>query len=367
MSRRKARNFSLMCILGVFLSVVTLAGQRDREGPIENPPAFSATSNTTTASKESRFESPAEKLKTRDLSPPVLDDVNLVPEKLMTESLPPTTAVVELVPEKLKTTISLPPSAKKSLVKLVSVFETGTFNSYTRFNQRLIAYLADTDHIFVLTTKVCAFENLPSAWQYKCSCVNVERFDEAYYQPNNYVGSHHARISNSHRTFVEIARTMQWGSVGVIEGDITSFRAAGLNKVDLKKFKSLLLSDKWDMIRFGYRPFFLEGDPTALPKQCPNECVCSLSLGGESMGGHGCVVTSGACDMRSSDAYILNSNSFTDFETLLDKFTVDMEPMQRLPRIWFATPQLAFQVDSAQSIETQTHWAQTFVERCVRA
>jgi len=85
------------------------------------------------------------------------------------------------------------------------------------------------------------------------------------------------------------------------------------------------------------------------------------------MGGHGCVVTSGACDMRSSDAYVLNSDSYDDFETLLDKFTVDMEPMQRLPRIWFVLPQLAFQVDSAQPIETQTHWARIFAEQCVRA
>jgi len=263
------------------------------------------------------------------------------------------------VPEKL--TISLPPTAEKSIVKLASVFETGTFDSYTRYNKQLAAFIAEADHIFVLTSKDCAFEKLPTAWQHKCSCVNVERFDRAYYTSENYVGSHHARISNSHRTFVKIARIMQWKAVGVLEGDTTSFSADEIDVGGLEKFKSLLLSDKWDAIRFGYRPFFLEGEP----KQCPVECICSQSLDEESMGGHGCVITSGACDMRSSDAYILNSKSFIEFENLLEKFTVDMEPMQRLPRIWFAMPQLAFQVDSSQSLKTQIDWAQTFADRCM--
>ncbi len=261
-------------------------------------------------------------------------------------------------------TISLPPTAERSLVKLASVFETGRYDSYTRYSKQLTSYLALADHIFLLTAKDCAFEKLPLAWRHKCSCVNVAQFDRAYYRPGNYVPTHHARISNSHRAFVSIARIMQWKHIGVLEGDTTSFNMDEPDESSLENFKSLLLSDKWNLIRFGYRPFFLEEKQNQ--NQCPEECVCNQSFDGESMGGHGCVITSGACDMRSSDAYILNSKSFVEFEKLLDKFTVDMEPMQRLPRIWFTTPQLAFQVDSSQSLGIQVHWAQTFADRCTR-
>ena len=258
-------------------------------------------------------------------------------------------------------TVSLPESAKSSLVQAVSVFESANFKSYTRFSHQLIAFLSEADHVFLLTGKDCQFENLPVAWEHKSSCVNAARLDSTLYNWENYVGSHHVRITNSHRLFVKVARVMNWSSVAILEGDITSYSADEVDDRALAEYRSLLRSDNWDMIRFGYRPFSLETEV----ESCPEECTCVQFLGKESMGGHGCAITSGACDMRSSDAYILNSNSFEEFDALLENFTVDMEPMQRLPRIWFSTPQLAFQVDSAQSIESQIESAKKFYERCI--
>jgi len=43
---------------------------------------------------------------------------------------------------------------------------------------------------------------------------------------------------------IKIARIMRWKTVGVLEGDTTSFRADETDIGGLEKFKSLLRSDK---------------------------------------------------------------------------------------------------------------------------
>lgn len=289
---------------------------------------------------------------------PTSDTMEIVPPPLPSEIVPDP----HLRVPHFQLPTSIEDKVESHVRRVVSTFEPGNYESYTRFNQLLSRFLAEADYIFVLTTKDCAFENFPALWINKSSCVNVRNFDTAYYRGETF-DDHHARISNSHRTFVQIADAMSWGSLAVIEGDTVSYDAHDVELGALRSYKRLLSSDKAELIRFGYRPYFLEHTELT---NCPKECECSLKLGGESMGGFGCVITSGICDMRSSDAYVLNARAFHPFERLLQQHTIDMEPMQNLSNVWLAIPQLAFQIDSAQTLEEQVRLSREFVRRCVR-
>jgi len=251
------------------------------------------------------------------------------------------------------------------IARIIPVLEQGNFRSYTRFNQLLTNFLAEAEHIFVLTTTDCQFENLPSLWEGKSSCVNVAKFDAAYYGAGTPNPDHNLRVTNSHRTLIQLAQLLSLKSVAIIEGDASSYKAIDVDMSALRSFKKLVDSDSWDIIRFGYRPYFLEDDIIKDSNECPTECKCSFNLEGHSMGGLGCVITSSRCDMRSSDAYMLKESSFEQFELALGRYSVDMEPMRLLPKIWFSVPQLAFQMDSAQLVEAQVRIAKDFRRLCV--
>ncbi len=247
------------------------------------------------------------------------------------------------------------------LLRLLPVIKSANFKSYTRFSESFEDFMAEAEHIFILTTKDCRFENFPLNWKNKTSCVNAGDFDAAFYAEGTYDG-HHTRISNAHATFVRYAREMGWRSVAVMEGDSVSYSDLPRNADALLNFRMLLKSDKWSIIRFGYRPFFLESENAAV---CPDVCKCMKSFEGYHMGGLGCIIVSQKCDIRSSDAYILHESAYDEFEENLAKYTIDMEPMRHLKNAWFSIPQLSFQTDSAQLIKRQVEISEEFVQRCV--
>lgn len=195
--------------------------------------------------------------------------------------------------------------------------------------------------------------------------MNVAKFDAAYYGGGTPHPDHNTRVTYSHKTFIQLAQLLSLKSVAVVEGDASSYKTIEVDMSALRSFKKLIDSNSWDIIRFGYRPYFLEEHIMKGSDECPAECKCSSTLDGHSMGRMGCVITSSNCDIRSSDAYMLKESSFEQFKLALDRYSVDVEPMRVLPKVWYSLPQLAFQIDSAQSVEDQVRMAENFRRLCV--
>ena len=250
---------------------------------------------------------------------------------------------------------------------LEQTIRSANYKSYSRFNARVTHFLHKVDHIFLMTTSMCEFENLPHQWSNSSSCVNVRDFDTSLYgnQIDRY--DHHAKITTLHLAFLQLAKQRKYRNFAVIEADSFCVTNGQIDDAEIEIFENFLTFGSWSLIRFGYRPFFLEGEKAENDK-CPKTCICTCYPNRRnSLGSFGCVISSTKCDIRSSDMYILNSIAYDEFEAQLHVKTVDVEPMQSLQNTWFIVPQASFQFDSAQFLETQLYYADKFKRDCVRA
>lgn len=243
--------------------------------------------------------------------------------------------------------------------RVFSAFESPQFAEYSRFSQFVTATLAEVDHIFVLTSSPCKFESLPRDWLHKSSCVSAENFDRVYSSTWKLPDSHHFRIGNVHRLFTRFAERNNFQNIAVIEADAFSYTNTTIDDNELANFRIFMRSASWDIIRFGYRPYFLE----TTRGTCPAQCVCHSDMKLR-MGRRMCLINSRSCDIRSSDMYVLSSRVFQEFRDNLERDIVDMEAMQSLRLVWYMTPQESFQSSSSQLLDTQLHYATLFRELC---
>lgn len=245
--------------------------------------------------------------------------------------------------------------------ELFRTLETPSFSEYSRFSHFVTKALDEIEHIFVLTSQPCRYETLPENWLQKSSCVAADDFDRAFSKMRWGVDNHHLRIGHVHRMFVTFAQRRGFHTIAVIEADAFSYTNSTMDGTTLGEFRKFIQSSEWDIIRFGYRPFFLENSGVT---KCPKECSCHYERNSPTLGRRLCVIKSRRCDIRSSDMYILNERSFTEFSENLERFVVDMEAIQSLRSVWYMTPQESFQFSSSQMLDSQLRYADKFMNLC---
>ena len=225
--------------------------------------------------------------------------------------------------------------------------------------------LALVDQTYILSISACDTV-LPSFLERKALCIHGQQIDSCL-PPSLLQGRHNhaAKVTFSHAFISRLAQDAGYEHILVIEDDVMLLRRT-LSEDSLQNFKALLYSTEWSMIRFGYRPKFLEHQSDT---PCPRRCRCTIDA---RFGTHLCKLRATGCDLRSSDMYVLNSRFFSSFQTGLFDLTVPQErrivdylPMQRIPQQWLFIPQLSFQMTLDIPTDYQAGLGALYTKKCV--
>lgn len=226
--------------------------------------------------------------------------------------------------------------------------------------------LAQVDHIYIVAYDRCHLK-LPVDIAEKATCILGHATDEC--APRIFFrGSHkHAlKVSFTHAVLLQLSQEAAYDNIAVIEDDIEFLTRPYAAEV-VQDFSRLLHSATWSMIRFGFRPYFLQDKGT---DPCPRSCRCSLNK--KSFGEHFCQLRSSGCDIRSSDLYVIHSSHFSSLQkTLLNlklgntRRIIDLYPMREIGRQWLFLPQISFQQTLDIPADFQVGSGALYVKKCV--
>ena len=224
--------------------------------------------------------------------------------------------------------------------------------------------LSLTDHIFVLAKGDCVI-GAPSMHRAKVTCVHGEVIDmcapaKFFYGPH----SHAMRVTFSHAVILQVAKEKQYRNVAIVEDDLTFINRRMSTDV-VREFNKLLASSSWSLIRFGFRPYFLQHDAET---HCPAKCRCTFGAFGE----HFCQMNRRGCDLRSSDLYIVHSRHFALLQSMLldlrvsnSKRIIDLHPMRSFENQWLVIPQISFQSTLDVPTDYQLGSGALYIKKCV--
>jgi hypothetical protein len=138
----------------------------------------------------------------------------------------------------------------------------------------------------------------------------------------------------------------------------------------------------WSFVRFGYRPFAIESEEIDAafgidaanvggeekkvdgtekkPTTCPSQCRC------ERTSQNTCLVRNAGCDLRSSEAYLVNRNAFADFTHRLQGGVVDYDVLQSFQNMMVVTPMVSYQEKLDISMDNQRDLQERFGKLCAR-
>ena len=231
-------------------------------------------------------------------------------------------------------------------------------------NGDITKMLLSVDHVFILSFGGCR-TTLSTQLKGKATCILGREVDRcAPKQLISGTSRHAMRVTFSHALILQLAIEAQYRHVAVMEDDIQLISRS--NSADLySNFVKLIRSPAWSIIRFSFRPYFLEESAV---KPCPFKCKCDTSQYGPQL----CRLRLSGCDIRSSDFYILNSRSITRLQyQLLDRRrsntrrVVDVHPMQSFSNQWILLPQVSYQQTLAVPAEFQIGEGALFIKKCV--
>ena len=252
----------------------------------------------------------------------------------------------------------------ESCAPFVHAVESNSDDSGT-LPEVLVEMVSLADHVFVMSLEGCATK-LPSALTTRSSCIHGKALDKCI--PQEFVtGGHlHAmKVTFMHAAIIQLSINAGHQSIAFIEDDIR-FLARRLSATAVTNFKRLYWSDRWNFIRLGFRPYFLQDNGGATP--CPRRCRCFLT---DSFGEHLCELRAAGCDIRSSDFYFLHSRVFSSFRSrLLDlrqansKRIVDVHPMRSYGRQWLLIPQVSYQNTSDIPVDYQVGTGALYIKKC---
>ena len=225
--------------------------------------------------------------------------------------------------------------------------------------------LLELDHVFVLSFNSCR-TTVPEMLARRTTCVLGHKVDSCW--PKSFVrGSqtHAMKVSFMHAAVFELARLKKYDHIAVIEDDAV-VRRLTYSKVALYGFQKLVHSNSWSVIRFGYRPYFLEESSR---QRCPSKCRCMIR---KHVSEEFCELHRAGCDIRSSDLYAVHSQYYSrlrsqilsprrsDFERI-----VDTRPLRMLARQWLILPQISFQAKLDIPLDYQLGLSALYVRKCV--
>jgi len=203
-------------------------------------------------------------------------------------------------------------------------------------------------------------------------CIEGLRFDKCMHAAGSGEIAHGLLVSAAHAGAIAYAISKRLKTFIFIEAD-TVIR--NLTQQDVKSTISLLSGqDEWNIVRFGYRPFYVEqtigqnslkiGGKFA-DFSCPPECSC-LKRGHPSV----CFMAEAKCDMRSADFYAMHMRAYKHVLKLLlgsnvDRI-IDWTVLQHVDKQWYTiqgwTVQRDLDIPSVLQTATQLH----FTKSCVR-
>jgi hypothetical protein len=247
--------------------------------------------------------------------------------------------------------------------EFVSSFGRRVENSST-VPDEIAGLLSLVDHIFVLSSHDCTIK-LPLHLRSRSDCVKGKVLDGCI--PKEFIrGSyeHAMKVTFSHAIILHISRVAGYKHIAVLEDDV-SFVERQLSPKIAGDFRSLLQTNSWNLIRLGFRPYFLQKLGTV---PCPTNCRCKLSL---KFGEHLCEMVHAGCDIRSSDFFILHMRQFALLEDRLvdlklenSKRIIDVHPMRSIDKQWLFLPQVSYQETLDIPVDYQLGAGAIYVKKC---
>ena len=233
------------------------------------------------------------------------------------------------------------------------------------FSTQISEMLLKIDHVFVLSIDVCETKLLRS-FAGRASCVVGTKIDAC--APNEFIRgpyTHAMKVSFMHAAVLYLATKANYRHVAVIEDDV-AVRRGVFSEHLVPDFGNVLDSSTWSVIRFGFRPYFLEKKST---EPCPTECRCYIKRG---VAREFCKLSKPGCDMRSSDFYLVHKNSYVpllskllDLKQANSKRIIDTSPMRSLENQWLILPQASIQTKLDIPIDYQIGLSALYVKKCV--
>ena len=230
--------------------------------------------------------------------------------------------------------------------------------------KRIIGMFSTVEHVFILAKHECS-KRVDTTFRRHFSCVRGAVLDGC--APQKYIRApeaHAMKVTFSHAFIMSHAHTMGYSTIAVVEEDAV-FLQRNYSKDVLLNFSHLLRSSDWGIIRLGFRPYFLQVDAVS---PCPQKCRCDVGRFGD----HWCELRSAGCDMRSSDAYIINIKHYLPFrEMLLDLRVsnrdriVDTVPIRMISHQWLLLPQASYQAKLDIPLDYQIGLSALYTTKCV--
>lgn len=225
--------------------------------------------------------------------------------------------------------------------------------------------LLEIDHIFILGFDECV-SRLPSVFSGRATCVLGQKLDSC--APKAFIRRpyvHAMKVSFMHAAVLQLARTAQYKHIAIIEDDVEVRHHIFSNNV-VDDFHKLLDSSLWSIVRFGYRPYFLEESSR---ERCPSRCRCRIQ---KQVAEEFCELPRGGCDLRSSDFYVIHKHFYVILQSkILDlkqpnsKRIVDTRPFRHFSKQWLMLPQASIQTKLDIPTDYQIGLGALFIKKCV--
>ena len=243
-----------------------------------------------------------------------------------------------------------------------------------RFSFPFTTLASFADVVYLLCVE-CDGVVAPPAWRGKVLLVNGKIIDECVKDGDL---DHWHRASFSHAVAVAHAALRGHDVVAVVEDDARSDFTVRFDDDEFVQLRQLVRPDLtrasseasvetqwgWNFVRFGYRPYQMEKAAAlggaAYAEACPAQCAC------ERTSVHSCLIAQSGCDLRSSEAYLINRGAFEDFTHRLQGGVVDYDVLQSFPKMMVLLPMVSYQENLDISMDAQRDLQQKFGRACAR-
>lgn len=254
-------------------------------------------------------------------------------------------------------------SALKSCANFEVGFEAPTETGPKVFPNYITDVMGLVDHTFILSLSGCE-TRVPRSLANRSTCILGELLDSC--APSEFTTGpykHALKVSFMHAVVLDRARSSGFRHAMLIEDDITLHRRKFSQEFSTD-FQHLLDSHAWSIIRFGFRPFFLQSEGAS---RCSTVCRCLIGR----FGAHLCRLRRSGCDLRSSDFYVIKSDTFLHLrDRILDRQQpttrriVDLHPMRSVGNQWLVLPQVSSQRVLDIPTDYQIGLGAAYVHKC---
>ena len=225
--------------------------------------------------------------------------------------------------------------------------------------------LLEIDHVFVLSFDSCETK-LPQSFSGRATCVVGRKLDVC--APRAYIRglyTHAMKVSFMHAAVLHLAQKSRYEHIAVLEDDVI-IRYDALSANVVREFRALLKSNMWSIVRFGFRPYFLEESSR---EHCPLNCRCEIK---KHVSEQFCELSRAGCDIRSSDFYVIREQYYEPLRLqILDrtqansKRIVDTRPMKQFAKQWLLLPQISIQTKLDIPVDYQVGLGALYAKKCV--